>query len=140
MKIREILKDTPGTDKIRFNGTIAEIINFLEQDIPETKETGSEIDPLPEPEEIEFTQIKPKRTKEAQEQINAIKEAHAKVRAEKEKPQKEKTQKRRKLDIDNSLIVYMVDEQGKSYTEIAKEIRCSIQTVINRYNKGKRGW
>ena len=40
-------------------------------------------------------------------------------------------------DIDNSLIVYMKDEQHMSLKAIAKELKCCEQTVLNRYNKAK---
>lgn len=41
-------------------------------------------------------------------------------------------------DIDDSLIIYMKDEQGKTLKQIAKELGCCEQTVLNRYNKAKK--
>lgn len=42
-----------------------------------------------------------------------------------------------RADIDDSLIVYMKDEQHMSLKAIAKELKCCEQTVLNRYNKAK---
>lgn len=41
-------------------------------------------------------------------------------------------------DIDDSLIIYMKDEQGKTLKQIARELGCCEQTVLNRYNKAKK--
>ena len=42
-----------------------------------------------------------------------------------------------RADIDDSLIVYMKDEQHMSLKAIAKQLKCCEQTVLNRYNKAK---
>ena len=97
--------------------------------------------PDKEPKEVKFVPIdkvapKKKRTKEAQEAIDAIKEAYAKKRDEK-RPEKKTRVKR--SDIDDAKIVKMRDEDGMKFNKIAKEIGCCEQTVINRYNKAKNG-
>lgn len=97
--------------------------------------------PAKEPKEVKFVPIdkvapKKKRTKEAQEAIDAIKEAYAKKRDEK-RPEKKTRVKR--SDIDDAKIVKMRDEDGMKFNKIAKEIGCCEQTVINRYNKAKNG-
>ena len=131
MKIKDILKDVPGIGKIRLNTTVADIIAFMEQDIDL---------PVPEPSEITFVQIDKvvpkKKTKEAQEAIDAIKEAYEKKRGT-AKPEKKTRTKR--ADIDNNMIVQMRDKNGMTFAKIAKEIGCCEQTVINRYNKAKNG-
>jgi len=97
--------------------------------------------PDKEPKEVKFVPIdkvapKKKRTKEAQEAIDAIKEAYAKKRDEK-RPEKKTRVKR--SDIDDAKIVKMRDEDGMKFNKIAKEIGCCEQTAINRYNKAKNG-
>ena len=97
--------------------------------------------PAKEPKEVKFVPIdkvapKKKRTKEAQEAIDAIKEAYEKKRGT-AKPEKKTRNKR--ADIDNNMIVQMRDKNGMKFAKIAKEIGCCEQTVINRYNKAKNG-
>ena len=97
--------------------------------------------PDKEPKEVKFVPIdkaapKKKRTKEAQEAIDAIKEAYAKKRDEKRPEKKTRT---KRTDIDDAKIVKMRDEDGMKFNKIAKEIGCCEQTVINRYNKAKNG-
>lgn len=97
--------------------------------------------PVIEPTEVKFVPIdkvipqKP-RSKEAQRAIDSIKEAHAKKRAEILQEQKQ-SKRGRKSKIDDTLIVYMHDEQGKRFKDIAKEIGCSAQTASARYKKAK---
>jgi hypothetical protein len=97
--------------------------------------------PVIEPTEVKFVPIdkvipqKP-RSKEAQRAIDSIKEAHAKKRAEVLQEQKQ-SKRGRKSKIDDTLIVYMHDEQGKRFKDIAKEIGCSAQTASARYKKAK---
>lgn len=109
----------------------------------ETKKPAKDPEKKPdkEPKEVKFVPIdkvapKKKRTKEAQEAIDAIKEAYAKKRDEK-CPEKKTRVKR--SDIDDAKIVKMRDEDGMKFNKIAKEIGCCEQTVINRYNKAKNG-
>lgn len=109
----------------------------------ETKKPAKNPEKKPdkEPKEVKFVPIdkvapKKKRTKEAQEAIDAIKEAYAKKRDEK-RPEKKTRVKR--SDIDDAKIVKMRDEDGMKFNKIAKEIGCCEQTVINRYNKAKNG-
>lgn len=111
--------------------------------VPKTKPQAEDPEKKPdkEPKEVKFVPIdkvapKKKRTKEAQEAIDAIKEAYAKKRDEK-RPEKKTRVKR--SDIDNDMIVKMRDEDGMKFNKIAKEIGCCEQTVINRYNKAKNG-
>ena len=97
--------------------------------------------PDKEPKEVKFVPIdkvapKKKRTREAQEAIDAIKEAYEKKRGT-AKPEKKTRNKR--ADIDNNMIVQMRDKNGMKFAKIAKEIGCCEQTVINRYNKAKNG-
>ena len=82
---------------------------------------------------IEEKPEKTPRTEQQKKDIEMIKEAHKRVRAEKKRGGAHNV----RTDIDNSLIVYMVDEQGKEFKDIAKELKCSDQTVRNRYKKAK---
>jgi len=76
---------------------------------------------------------KPKKSEaKHQQDIQAIKDA---VKQQKELKGGGKDNMR--ADIDDSLIIYMRDEQGMSLKTIAKELRCCEQTVLNRYNKAK---
>ena len=68
--------------------------------------------------------------------IKAIRDAYEQQKKEKEK-QKRGGPKNIREDIDNTLIVYMRDEQHKSLKEIARELGCCEQTVLNRYNREK---
>ena len=109
--------------------------------VPKKPAKDPEKKPAKEPKEVKFVPIdkvapKKKRTKEAQEAIDAIKEAYAKKRDEK-RPEKKTRVKR--SDIDDAKIVKMRDEDGMKFNKIAKEIGCCEQTVINRYNKAKNG-
>jgi len=115
----------------------------IEIEEQETKKPAKDPEKKPdkEPKEVKFVPIdkvapKKKRTKEAQEAIDAIKEAYAKKRDEK-RPEKKTRVKR--SDIDDAKIVKMRDEDGMKFNKIAKEIGCCEQTVINRYNKAKNG-
>lgn len=82
---------------------------------------------------IEEKPEKTPRTEQQKKDIEMIKEAHKQVRAQKKSGGAHNV----RTDIDNSLIVYMVDEQGKEFKDIAKELKCSDQTVRNRYKKAK---
>ena len=68
--------------------------------------------------------------------IKAIRDAYEQQKKDKEKQTRGGPNNIRK-DIDNTLIVYMRDEQHKSLKEIARELRCCEQTVLNRYNREK---
>ena len=97
--------------------------------------------PDKEPKEVKFVPIdkvapKKKRTREAQEAIDAIKEAYEKKRGT---AKAEKKTRNKRPDIDDNLIVQMRDKNGMKFARIAKEIGCCEQTVINRYNKAKNG-
>ena len=111
--------------------------------VPKTKPQAKDPEkkPAKEPKEVKLVPIdkvapKKKRTKEAQEAIDAIKEAYAKKRDEKRPEKKTRT---KRTDIDDAKIVKMRDEDGMKFNKIAKEIGCCEQTVINRYNKAKNG-
>ena len=82
---------------------------------------------------IEEKPEKTPRTEQQKKDIEMIKEAHKQVIAQKKRGGAHNV----RTDIDNSLIVYMVDEQGKEFKDIAKELKCSDQTVRNRYKKAK---
>ena len=77
--------------------------------------------------------VKKEWSEEQKKDIQRIKDAH---KAKREEVKFETVGKR--TDIDDTLIVYMRDEQGKTLKEIAKQIGCSQQTVLNRYNRAKR--
>lgn len=83
------------------------------------------------------SEIKKKWTPKQKEDIKAIKEAYKKQKQEREKL-KGGGKNNKRDDIDNSLIVYMRDEQHMTIAAIAKELRCAQQTVLNRYNREKR--
>ena len=97
--------------------------------------------PDKEPKEVKFVPIdkvapKKKRTREAQEAIDAIKEAYEKKRGT---AKAEKKTRNKRPDIDDNLIVQMRDKNGMKFAAIAKEVGCCEQTAINRYNKAKNG-
>ena len=74
---------------------------------------------------------KPKKSKaERQQDIQAIKDAV--------KEQKSGKAPNARKDIDDTLLIYMKDEQHMTLKQIAKELGCCEQTVLNRYNKAKR--
>ena len=55
-----------------------------------------------------------------------------------QKETKSKAKSNKRTDIDDTLIVYMRDVQKRTIKQIAKEIKCCPQTVLNRYNRAKR--
>lgn len=81
-------------------------------------------------------------TEKQKKDIQMIKDAHKAKRAEKKTEVKLETignkKDGRRKDIDNSLIVYMIDEQGKKFKDVAKELNCCEQTVRNRYEQEKK--
>ena len=42
-----------------------------------------------------------------------------------------------RMDIDDAKLILMRDKQGLSFRQIAGIMKCSPQTVINRYNRAK---
>ena len=42
-----------------------------------------------------------------------------------------------RMDIDDAKLILMKDKQGLSFRQIASIMKCSPQTVINRYNRAK---
>ena len=64
-----------------------------------------------------------------------------------QKEQKQREMKARKkelnlphklrMDIDDAKLILMRDKQGLSFRQIASIMKCSPQTVINRYNRAK---
>jgi len=81
-------------------------------------------------------------TEKQKKDIQMIKDAHKAKRAEKKAEVKLETignkKDGRRKDIDNSLIVCMIDEQGKKFKDVAKELNCCEQTVRNRYEQEKK--
>ncbi len=136
--------------KITIEGSKEEIITFVKElrkrdtkglvfDCGNVKVTAGEIltDEIPSdiPHKKEWTEKQKK-------DIQMIKDAHKAKREEKKTEVKlemigNKKDGRRK-DIDNSLIVYMIDEQGKKFKDVAKELNCCEQTVRNRYEQEKK--
>ena len=106
---------------------------------PESENIKTEI--TKETQEQEIKSLKCETTKdwtaEQKEDIKAIRDAYEKLKKGKEE-HKESKKHRSRRDIDNSLIVYMKDEQNMTFTAIAKQIGCCPQTATNRYNIGKR--
>lgn len=90
----------------------------------------------PEIKSVEF--VKPDWTEAQKRDIQMIKEAHKAKRAEKKASEDPPKKGRTRSDIDNSLIVHMIDVQGRKYKDIANELGCCEQTVRNRYEQGKR--
>ena len=116
----------------------SEIDDKQETEKPEPKKRGRKpkvapVQQEPEIKSVDF--IKPKWSEEQKRDIQRIKDAHKIKRAEKKENEKKG---RIRKDIDNTLIVYMVDEQGRKFKDIAKELGCCEQTVRNRYEVGKR--
>ena len=87
-------------------------------------------------------------TEEQKKDIALIKEAHKAKRLTKKmnsdtmgktrKETRSKAKSNKRTDIDDTLIVYMRDVQKRTIKQIAKEIKCCPQTVLNRYNRAKR--
>lgn len=136
--------------KITIEGNTAEIV-ILFQELTKKESAGKGItldfgnavlkkipaELMPTDNESEKSE-KPKKewTDKQKADIQSIKDAVEKRKAEKNIKGGGKHNFRK--DIDDSLIVYMRDEQGKTIKEIAKEIGCCQQTVLNRYNRAKR--
>lgn len=100
-------------------------------------------------EEIPKQPKKPKTQKQKAD-IEAIKAAYYKLKGERKDDETEQKQEKPegqratwggrrnyRSDIDDSLIVYMRDEQGMTIEEIARALKCSNQTISNRYRKAK---
>ena len=136
--------------KITIEGSKEEIITFVKElkkrdtkdlvfDCGNVKVTAGEIlaDEIPSdiPHKKEWTDKQKK-------DIQMIKDAHKAKRAEKKAEVKLETignkKDGRRKDIDNSLIVCMIDEQGKKFKDVAKELNCCEQTVRNRYEQEKK--
>ena len=136
--------------KITIEGSKEEIITFVKElkkrdtkdlvfDCGNVKVIAGEIlaDEIPSniPHKKEWTEKQKK-------DIQMIKDAHKAKRAEKKTEVKHETicnkKDGRRKDIDNSLIVHMVDEQGKKFKDVAKELNCCEQTVRNRYEQEKK--
>lgn len=136
--------------KLTIEGSTEEITVFLKElrkrdtkeivfDCGNVKVTGGEIltadIPLNIPTKKEWTD-------EQKKDIQMIKDAHKAKREEKKTEVKLETvgnkKDGRRKDIDNSLIVYMIDEQGKKFKDVAKELNCCEQTVRNRYEQEKK--
>ena len=136
--------------KITIEGSKEEIITFVKElrkrdtkdlvfDCGNVKVTAGEIlaDEIPSniPHKKEWTEKQKK-------DIQMIKDARKAKRAEKKTEVKLETignkKDGRRKDIDNSLIVHMIDEQGKKFKDVAKELKCCEQTVRNRYEQEKK--
>lgn len=78
----------------------------------------------------EIKPVKKEWNEEQKKDIALIKQAYQAKRSA-------KNNTRKRTDIDDSLIVYMRDEQHRTIKQIANEIKCAPQTVLNRYNKAK---
>ncbi|MBQ6318212.1 MAG: hypothetical protein IJI23_00280 [Lachnospiraceae bacterium] len=105
------------------------------------KEKSDQKELKPRVVKLETVKIPRERSLKQQAAIDAIKDAYTKKRAEKVANKIEKPENKRgrvRIDIDNSLIVYMIDQQNRRFKDIAKELGCCEQTVRNRYEKGKR--
>ena len=117
---------------VQVSAMIDKWIAYMSTEKPKSKEP--EVAPVqPRREKITAKTVNLPWKDERGKAIQALKDAHSKVRAEKKSFKK--TDRNR---IDDSLIVYMRDEQGKRMEDIAKEIGCSLATAYNRYNRGLR--
>ena len=78
----------------------------------------------------------PERTPKQQADIQAIKDAHKKVREEKAEKGTEK-RGRKQMNIDDNVIVQRMDRNGETASDIDREYGCSQQTIMNHYKKAK---
>lgn len=124
-----------GDELVGMVNRITNAFNLLNQ-------VKEEVDNKPGKPEKKVAPVQPEEPKKAkrkwtakqQSDIDAIKKA---VADKKEEDGRKKKGSRLRTDIDNDTIVRMYEEEGKSFTQIAKELRCSQQTASNRYNKAK---
>ena len=121
MLAKEPVKADPKEEKAALD-TVKEIIKE-----PVAKKEEPEV--VTKPEE----KTKKKWNEKQKQDIQAIKDA---VKRQKELKGGEVHNIRK--DIDDSLIVYMKDEQNMKPKEIAKQLGCCEQTVWNRYYRAKR--
>lgn len=106
-------------------------IAYMSTEKPKTKEP--EVAPVqPKREKITAKTVNLPWKDDRAKAIQLLKDAHSKVRAEKGPKKNDRNR------IDDSLIVYMRDEQGKKMGDIARELGCSLATAYNRYNRGLR--
>lgn len=124
--------------------------------VAEAVQTAAMIDKFLEYENSKIAPVQPQPfaltnrvwTEEQKRDIALIKEAHKAKRLTKKmnsdtmgktrKEIKSKAKSNKRTDIDDTLIVYMRDVQKRTIKQIAKEIKCCPQTVLNRYNRAKR--
>ena len=124
--------------------------------VAEAVQTAAMIDKFLEYENSKIAPVQPQPfaltnrvwTEEQKRDIALIKEAHKAKRLTKKmnsdtigktrKETKSKAKSNKRTDIDDTLIVYMRDVQKRTIKQIAKEIKCCLQTVLNRYNRAKR--
>ena len=124
--------------------------------VAEAVQTAAMIDKFLEYENSKIAPVQPQPfaltnrvwTEEQKKDIALIKEAHKAKRLTKKmnsdtmgktrKETKSKAKSNKHTDIDDTLIVYMRDVQKRTIKQIAKEIKCCPQTVLNRYNRAKR--
>lgn len=99
--------------------TLRNIWDYLNQDVKPT------IIESKKKEEIKMTSETKERSPEKEDAINAIKEAFEK-------------QKNKKLNLDDKEIVRLYEEENMNFTQIAKQMGCNVQTIINHYDKVKR--
>lgn len=79
---------------------------------------------------------KPKKewSKKQKADIDAIKNA---VKAQKAKKEADKKRKTARADLNDDEIVRLRDEEGLTWKEIGKKLKCAPQTAVNRYVKVK---
>ena len=124
--------------------------------VAEAVQTAAMIDKFLEYENSKIAPVQPQPfaltnrvwTEEQKRDIALIKEAHKAKRLTKKmdsdtmgktrKETRSKVKSNKRTDIDDTLIVYMRDVQKRTIKQIAKEIKCCPQTVLNRYNRAKR--
>lgn len=99
--------------------TLRNIWDYLNQDVKPT------IIESKKKEEIKMTSEVKERSPEKEDAINAIKEAFEK-------------QKNKKLNLDDEEIVRLYEEENMNFTQIAKQMGCNVQTIINHYDRIKR--
>lgn len=129
-KIRIVADELVGMVNRITNGF--NLLNQVKEEVEKKPEKPEKKVAPVQPEEPK--KVKPKWTAKQQSDIDAIKKA---VADKKKEDGRKKKGSRLRTDIDNDTIVRMYEEEGKSFTQIAKELRCSQQTASNQYNKAK---
>ena len=129
--------------RVIFNGTIEEIKAEIGKFLDELKEKVAEDYKAPEVKPLYPEKTREKRKKEDIDELKAAyrearakkKDAEAKERVDGKKRGRPKGSSSWQQSADK--IVKAVDEEGKSFSQIGREMGCSYKTISNIYYRAK---